>query len=106
MFEPLHPGEIVKDALINATGLSVTDAAEQLGVSRTALSRLVNSHSGISPDMALRLAKSLKTSIDKWINLQAQYDTWQIAKSYDDIDVKPLVLAKKYLHHVHYGETH
>lgn len=106
MFEPLHPGEIVKDALIDATGLSVTDAAEQLGVSRTALSRLVNGHSGISPDMALRLAKSLKTSIDMWINLQAQYDTWRIAKQYDYVDVKPLVLTKKHLQHVHHGETH
>lgn len=106
MFEPLHPGEIVKDALIDATGLSVTDAAEQLGVSRTALSRLVNGHSGISPDMALRLAKSLKTSIDMWINLQAQYDTWQIAKQYDDVDVKPLVLTKKHLLHVHLRGTH
>ena len=92
--------------MIDATGLSVADAAEQLGVSRTALSRLVNGHSGISPDMAIRLAKSLKTSIDMWINLQAQYDTWQIAKSYDDIDVKPLVLTKKQLLHVHHRETH
>ena len=53
--------------------------------------------------MALRLAKLLKTSIDMWINLQAQYDTWQIAKQYDDVDVKPLILTKKHLHH---GETH
>lgn len=64
MFKPLHPGEIVKDTLIGATGLTVTEAADKLGVSRTALSRLLNGHAGISPEMALRLAKLFNTSIE------------------------------------------
>lgn len=90
MHEPLHPGEIVKDAVIDGAGLSVTIAAQKLGVSRTALSRLLNGHAGISPEMALRLAKLFGTSIEMWINLQAQYDTWLISKQYDRIKVKPL----------------
>ena len=89
MFSPLHPGEIVKDTLIDATGFTVTEAAKKLGVSRTALSRLVNRHSGISPEMALRLAKFFNTSIDSWINLQAHYDTWKVSQYYDKIKIKP-----------------
>lgn len=90
MHEPLHPGEIVKDELIDATGMSVTEAAARLGVSRTALSRLLNGHSGISPEMALRLSKLFNTSIEMWINIQAQYDTWLISKQANKIKVKPL----------------
>ena len=90
MFSPLHPGEIVKDTLLDATGLTVTKAAQKLGISRAALSRLVNRHSGISPEMALRLAKLFNTSIESWINLQAQYDTWKISQDYDKINIEPL----------------
>jgi addiction module HigA family antidote len=87
---PLHPGEIVKDALIDGTGLNVTDAAYHLGISRTALSRLLNCHAGISPEMAVRLSKLLKTSVEMWINVQAQYDAWQASKIAHKIKVKPL----------------
>ncbi len=90
MHEPLHPGLIVKDALIDNTGMSVTEAAERLGVSRTTLSRLLNGHAGISPEMALRLSKLFNTSIEMWVNIQAQYDVWVIQQSKDDIDVQPL----------------
>jgi len=86
---PLHPGIIVKDELIDATGLSVTEASERLGVSRTTLSRLLNGHSSISPEMALRLSKFFNTSIEMWINLQAQYDTWLIGKKINKIRIKP-----------------
>jgi addiction module HigA family antidote len=90
MHNPLHPGEIVKDELIDATGMSVTEAAARLGVSRTALSRLLNGHAGISPEMAVRLSKLFNTSIEMWINLQAQYDTWVISQTAHKIKVKPL----------------
>jgi len=90
MHEPLHPGEIVKDELIDATGMSVTEASARLGVSRTALSRLLNGHASISPEMALRLSKLFNTSIEMWVNLQAQYDTWLISKQANKIKVKPL----------------
>jgi len=90
MHEPLHPGEIVKDELIDATGMSVTEASARLGVSRTALSRLLNGHASISPEMALRLSKLFNTSIEMWVYLQAQYDTWLISKQANKIKVKPL----------------
>lgn len=87
--KPLHPGLIVKDALIDNTALSVTEAAERLGVTRTTLSRLLNGHTGISPEMALRLSKFFRTSVESWINLQAQYDAWLIKKSASRISVIP-----------------
>lgn len=90
MHKPLHPGEIVKDALIDGAELSVTEAASRLGVSRTALSRLLNCHTGISPEMALRLSKLLGTSIESWINVQSQYDVWKISQIQNKIKVKPL----------------
>ncbi|HEU5280812.1 MAG TPA: HigA family addiction module antitoxin [Gammaproteobacteria bacterium] len=90
---PLHPGEIVKDALIDSTGMSVTDVANRLGISRTSLSRLLNCHAGISPEMALRLSKFLNTSVETWINLQAQYDTWLIMKKANKIKVRPFKQA-------------
>ncbi len=76
--EPLHPGVIIKDVLIDSTGLTISEAAERLGVTRTTLSRLLNRHSGVSPEMALRLSKLLSTSIDMWVNLQTQYDIWNV----------------------------
>jgi addiction module HigA family antidote len=92
MHKPLHPGVLVKDE-IDATGLNVTQAAEKLGVSRTCLSRLIHEHMGISPEMALRLAKFFGTSVEMWINIQAQYDTWEISQYYNKIKVKPLKAA-------------
>ncbi len=93
MHNPLHPGEIVKDALIDGAALSITEAAHKLGISRTALSRLLNGHSNISPEMAVRLSKLLDTSIIMWINIQAQYDAWQISQISHKIKVKPLKAA-------------
>jgi len=87
--KPLHPGLIVKDALIDNTDLSVTDAAKLLGVTRTTLSRLLNGHTGISPEMALRLSKFFQTSIESWVNLQAQYDVWLINNKRNKIKVTP-----------------
>src|SRR3990167_1284667 len=93
MHKPLHPGEVVKDDLIDGAGLNVTEAAYKLGISRTSLSRLLNGHVGISPEMALRLSKLLNTSIEMWINIQAQYDTWKISRLSNKIKVKPLKAA-------------
>lgn len=87
--DPLHPGIIVKDELIDATGINITEAAKRLGVSRTALSRLLNCHADIRPEMALRLPELFNTSIKMWINLQAQYDTWLISKKSKKIKIRP-----------------
>lgn len=89
--KPLHPGEIVKGVLIEGAGLSVTEASEKLEVSRSTLSRLLNGHSGISPDMAFRLAKLLpNTEMTFWMNLQRDYDVYQVMKHSRHIHVKPL----------------
>jgi addiction module HigA family antidote len=90
MHAPLHPGEHVKDILINGAGLSVTEAARHLGVTRTSLSRLINGHAGISAEMALRMSKLLNTSIEFWMNIQAQYDVWMVSKRTNEIKVEPL----------------
>lgn len=77
---PLHPGELVKEVCIVATGLSVTEAAHKLGVDRTTFSRLLNGHAGISADMAMRLSIATNTSAVMWMNLQRDYDLWKIKK--------------------------
>ncbi len=77
MYDPPHPGEIIRDFCIDALGLTVTDAAEAMGVTRKTLSALVNKRSGISPEMALRLSKVFGRSPESWLKLQVQYDLWQ-----------------------------
>lgn len=94
MHKPLHPGEIIKELLIDGAELSVTQAATHLGVSRTTLSRLLNGRIGISPEMAIRLAKLLKnTDMLLWMNLQRDYDIWTAEKNQQKIHVIPLKKA-------------
>lgn len=91
MHNPLHPGEIVKNILIDGANLSITDAAEHLCINRTTLSRLLNGHIGISPEMAIRLSKLLKnTDALLWMNLQRDYDIWLAEKASKKIRVIPL----------------
>lgn len=74
MHNPAHPGLALREFLGD---LTVTEAAVRLGVTRTALSRILNGSAGISADMALRLRDALGTSAEMWVNMQAQYDLWQ-----------------------------
>lgn len=73
MFNAPHPGELLKEYL---DGISVTNAAKALGVTRANLSRILNGHTGISADMAIRLSIALETTPDFWLNLQTQHDLW------------------------------
>jgi antitoxin HigA-1 len=77
MHNPPHPGTVLRDYL---AGLSVTEAASHLAVTRAALSRILNGSAGISADMALRLADALGTSPDLWIGMQSQYDLWRASQ--------------------------
>lgn len=77
MYNPPHPGNVVREYL---GSVSVTDAARHLGVTRAALSRILNGSAGISADMALRLSDALDTTPELWIGMQAQYDLWQASK--------------------------
>jgi len=77
MHNPPHAGEILKEMYLKPLKLSVTATAKALGVTRQALSELVNGKTGVSAEMALRLAKAFDTSPELWINLQSQYDLWR-----------------------------
>ena len=90
---PLHPGEIVKDALFTDTNLTVTTAAQLLKVARSTLSRLLNGHAGISVDMAYRLSLLLNTSAEMWLNLQRDYDLWQVNHHASNLEIIPLKKA-------------
>lgn len=87
MFNHPHPGEILKDYL---DGVSITLAADALGVTRASLSRILNGHVGVTADMAIRLSAALDTSAEFWINLQAHYDLW-IASQKARPNIKRLV---------------
>ena len=80
MFNPPHPGETLREDVRPALGLTVTEAARQLGVTRTALSRILNGHAGISPDMARRIEAWLGPErggrAELWLGLQMDYDLW------------------------------
>ena len=88
MHNPPHPGEVIKELCLDPLGLTVTAAAAGLGVSRRALSALLNGHAGISPDMAIRLSKAFGRSPESWLQLQLQYDLWEAEQRSDTIKVK------------------
>lgn len=80
MKHPPHPGRIVRQECIQPLGLTVTDAAKHLRVTRQTLNNLVNERAGISPDMAIRLSKAFGSSPEVWLGLQVDYDLAQAAK--------------------------
>ncbi len=93
MHNPPHPGEIIRELCIKPLGLSVTKAAKALGVSRKALSELLNGHTGISPEMAVRLSVAFSTTSESWLTQQMQYDLWKLKRSRKKIKVEQLVAA-------------
>ena len=88
MKNPPHPGRIVRQDCIEAAGLSVTEAARVLGVTRQALNNVVNERAGISPQMAIRLEKAGWSNAAQWVRLQAAYDLAQARKHEDEIVVE------------------
>ncbi len=93
MHNPPHPGEVIRTLCLEPLGLSVTDAAEGLGVSRKTLSAILNGRAGISPEMALRLSMAFDTSPESWLNQQAQYELWLARKGARRLRVKKLSAA-------------
>jgi antitoxin HigA-1 len=78
MFNPPHPGRVLRNTVLREDGgISVTEFAKHLKVSRVALSRVVNQHAGISPQLAIRLSMALGGSAESWLNMQVAYDLWQ-----------------------------
>ena len=92
MHNPPHPGHVLQDTVLADGRISVSEFARSLGVSRVALSRVVNGRAAVSADMALRLAAALGGSAESWLQMQAAYDLWQAAKKRRP-KVKPLKLA-------------
>ena len=85
---PPHPGRIVRQECLEPLGLSVTDGAKALGVSRNALSELVNERRGVSPEMAIRLSKAFGSTPEAWAGIQLDYDMAQALRQADRIKVQ------------------
>jgi addiction module HigA family antidote len=90
MHDPPHPGELIREICLEPLGLSVTEAAEGLGVTRKTLSSLLNGHSNVSPVMAIRLSKAFGGSPESWLTHQLYFDLWQAQKQSQKLDVKDL----------------
>jgi len=90
MFNPAHPGEILKELVIESLGVTITDAAEHLGVSRKTLSKILNGNAAISPEMAVRLELVFsKPNADHWLRVQNAYDLWQTRMEKEKLNVSP-----------------
>lgn len=88
MHNPAHPGEVVPEACLKPLGLTVTAAADGLGVTRKALSDLLDGHSGMSPEMAIRLEKAGWGRAENWLQMQLQRDLWEARQRATRIKVK------------------
>ena len=88
MHNPPHPGEIIRELCLEPLGLSITAAARALRISRKSLSELINGRSGISPEMALRLALAFGTSAESWLAQQNQYDIWKARRKFGKLRIR------------------
>lgn len=95
MFDPPHPGEIVREDCLAPLGLSVTAAAEHLGISRQSLSDVLNGRFGVSVDMALRLEKAGWSTARTWLNAQTSYDLWQARPRAEAMNIRPFATQHK-----------
>lgn len=87
MHDPPHPGEHVRGDCLEPLGLTVTEAARALGVSRKTLSQIINGRAGISPEMAVRLSKAFGSTPRHWLQLQMNYDLWHAERQAEGLDV-------------------
>jgi len=93
MHNPPHPGLIIKELCIEPLGVTITDAAKALGVSRKTLSSIINGKAGISPEMAVRLSIAFNTSSESWMNQQSQYDLCQAEQGRSELQVSKLLVG-------------
>jgi len=92
MHNPPHPGKIIKHLCLDPLDLSVTQAAQALGVSRKTLSAILNGRAGVSPEMAVRLSMAFSTSAESWLNQQTQYDLWHAEQRRNQFRVSKLAV--------------
>jgi addiction module HigA family antidote len=90
MLNPPHPGRSIRDACLEPLGLTVTEAAKKLGVARHTLSRVINGHAAISPEMALRLEKMGWSTAESWLRMQLAYDLAEARRNVARIEVEPI----------------
>ena len=88
MHNPAHPGEVLRESCLKPSGLSITSAAQGLGVTRKALSDLVNGHSGVSPEMAIRLEMAGWSNAEWWLRLQLNWSLWQARQTANRLEVR------------------
>ena len=96
MYNPPHPGEVLRDGVFNGTGITVTSFAKRIGVTRVTLSNLLNGKNGISSDMAVRLAAALGGSAESWLHVQSQHDLSVSEKALKKIIAKIEPLEKTF----------
>ncbi len=90
MHHPAHPGEILKELVIEPMELTITDVAEHLNISRKTLSKVLNARGSITPEMAIRLELAFKKpSADHWLRLQNAHDLWQVREQQEQLEVQP-----------------
>ena len=96
MHNPPHPGEVLKSLCLEPLGLTITETAEALGVSRKTLSSILNGRAGISPEMAVRLSMAFATTAESWLNQQTQYDLWRVEQFRKQLRVESPAIAGAY----------
>lgn len=98
-----HPGEFIWEVCLEPLNITITEAARKLGVTRKTLSELIHGKTGISTEMALRLAKAFNTTPESWLTQQMNYDLWKAKQKKETIKVEPLWKGKKarHIHHDH-----
>ena len=89
MHNPPHPGEIIKGLWLNPMGITITQAAKAIGVSRKTLSKIINGQSSITPEMAVRLSIALGGSPESWMGHQVAYDLWQVEQRKEILNAIP-----------------
>jgi addiction module HigA family antidote len=90
MFNPPHPGETLKELYLEPLELEIKSTAEKMNMTRAALSEIVNGRRGITPKVAIKLAKAFGGTAQSWINQQANYDLWQAQQVYTADDVEEI----------------
>lgn len=93
MHQPPHPGQILRELCLDPLGVTVTEAADALGVSRKTLSAILNGRAGISPEMAVRLSVAFDTTAESWLRQQMQHDLWLAEQSRKKLRVRRLTAA-------------
>lgn len=94
MHNPAHPGEILKELVIEPLGLTITDVAEHLNISRKTLSKVLNARGAITPEMAVRLELAFqKPSASHWLKLQNAYGLWQVREQEGNLNIQPYQLS-------------